>query len=1776
MGDPFKMDNSIYKINTLELQFNNENISVCEITLPISLDTFGHPIPCGLYDLKLGPLSENSDYCQSCGLNFYSCPGHFGHINLGYLCLNPLCFDVFVQLMNVFCGRCLRLKESDFCRFLFVCECKMFLKGYSNTNFIDLLNEVDCISGNEDNNIIINNFNTVKNNKKSRIGNIRKVGNNNHDTENLNASKKILLKYSMMDDLSNDNGENSNFDSASTDEHPTKKAKIDKYCESDSVEENKKLSSEMLETMTRISSYIDSLEPQRPLYKQHHDHVLQYLKVLSKKRYCPHCNITSTLYKKGKNKVVLKEGIVQMPSELREQLILIFKNDSELLNAMFRGFFVDMFFLDKLFVPPNKFRPIAFFDGKPYDCQVNSLYSRIIRINNVINSNSNSSSNNNSSNSSNNNSNNNINEVTRVNRNISINLDFDEKTSDSSDSSETTKTNKTNDSSHYTEKSTDHSEAAIIDKTLNTHEACQNYCTLQHHIFTLFDGSGGAEIGYKGVKQKFEKKDGLFRRNMMGKRVNHAARSVISPDPNIHTREIGVPYVFAENLTFPEIVTVSNYKKLQQMVINGPQYPGAKVLEIHDDMYKVPVTYNLYLLNEQKRTELSSKLLSSKMCVVHRHIEDKDIVLLNRQPTLHKPSIMAHVVKVLRGEKTIRMHYANCNSYNADFDGDEMNIHCLQNHLARAEAYMVMSNDHNYVSNTNGNPVRGLVQDHVVVCARICLKEEFMQREEYISYVSACVLAKRDTNNFLLYEGHNIKNIKNSNNVFDNDDSNNEDTIYSTNFNKKNIYSDDSDTSISSDGDTVKYFVDKPTILRPVILYTGKQIVTSILKSLNISIDHTSKSKTDTDPVIIRDGRLLSGTIDKSQIGPTKNSLVHVCGKKYGFSICNELLTSFGLVINKIMARQGYGARISDLLLVESGNQQRGFLCKEGTKAVKNTLLQSGFIKKCNNNKGGSVNDKETSVIDHSYSLSDPYFFVDGKSLEYYDSLVKQTMNKTTSSIYDRTISENQYVPFPFNNYSLMIKSGAKGSTVNLGQISGLLGQQELEGKRVPYLSSGTTLPCFESTKIAPQINGYIFGRFLDGISVAEYFFHCMAGREGLIDTAVKTARSGYLQRSLIKALEGLKVEYDYSVTNQGDIVQFLYGEDAFDTSKDEDNTKIKNIIEGMSNQIEYTTLDKKNKTLKNTRSSSDDSSNVSEEENSKNTSSISNSTENDNIKSHTINACDNDTNTISETNNSDDEDNNTTSESSYEESIEAVVENTYKSPSSSQQAKQNTQFEDKFGKYINTLLENKELCKNMVQPGEAVGIIAAQGVGEPSTQMTLNTFHLAGVGSKNVTLGIPRLAEILTIASKKIKTPYIKVDLSKPLKNKKQHDDDIDNNLIKKRGEQLVDMLKRITLKDITRKIYIEETGSLFSIVIYLDKKTDVVTVKKLICRLIDRKLRSSKVSIGIEIINQPDNTENSVKTHEEHSENDDSVDDSSDKDDINKKNRKNNNDISENDESEEIDSSEDGSDSEEYSTNKKKKSRKSSSISKDDEESNDSSNSNITSNTSKYDDNDNSTNTIIHTENNTNLYTLDLSKENKEKKLKKIIRINLDTKNDKVLLLPILESILPNIVIKEVENIKGAHTQENDLIIEGSQIENLVGILSNSELMNTYSNDIHNVNLSLGIEACRSVIVNEIKTVFNAYGITVNIRHLLLIADFMTKEGIYKPFNRYGLAHSQSILQKMSFESAFKFIKEGVLFNEKDTLQTPSANIIVGNAVNLGTDCGFILKENYSLNKI
>uniref|UniRef100_A0A1B6D164 DNA-directed RNA polymerase subunit n=1 Tax=Clastoptera arizonana TaxID=38151 RepID=A0A1B6D164_9HEMI len=417
----------------------------------------------------------------------------------------------------------------------------------------------------------------------------------------------------------------------------------------------------------------------------------------------------------------------------------------------------------------------------------------------------------------------------------------------------------------------------------------------------------------QGIKQIIEKKEGIIRMHMMGKRVNFAARSVITPDPNLNIDEIGIPDAFAMKLTYPVPVTAWNVTELRKMVINGPNiHPGAVMIKNEDgSISKIPAD------NKLLRESIAKRLLTpgeknKGVKIIYRHLLNGDILLLNRQPTLHKPSIMAHKARILKGEKTLRLHYANCKAYNADFDGDEMNAHFPQNEIARSEAYNLVNVCKQYLVPKDGTPLSGLIQDHMVSGVRLSMRGKFFNKEDYMQLVFQALGFKQ--------------------------------------------------------GDIVCL---PPSILKPARLWSGKQIISTVIINIipkdKVPLNLKSSSKISykawekqnvkshettgyslQDPklmteaeVIIRNGELLCGVLDKTHYGSTPYSLVHCFYELYGGQSSTQLLSSLAKLFTSFLQIEGFTLGVEDILVVESADADRLKFLKEARQIGKEAVTRA-------------------------------------------------------------------------------------------------------------------------------------------------------------------------------------------------------------------------------------------------------------------------------------------------------------------------------------------------------------------------------------------------------------------------------------------------------------------------------------------------------------------------------------------------------------------------------------------------------------------------------------------------------------------------------------------------------------------------------------------------------------------------------------------------------------------------------------------------------------------
>lgn len=629
---------------------------------------------------------------------------------------------------------------------------------------------------------------------------------------------------------------------------------------------------------------------------------------------------------------------------------------------------------------------------------------------------------------------------------------------------------------------------------------------LQYHVTTFFDNetsgipparhrSGRA---LKTLSQRLKGKEGRFRGNLSGKRVNFSARAVISPDPNLRINEVGVPLKIAKELTIPVVVNKLNIDMVKKFLLRGNEYPGTNYV-VKPNGERIKVT-------DKTKSELSDEI--DLYWIIERHLIDGDIVLFNRQPSLHRISMMAHKVKILSGN-TFRLNPAVCHPYNADFDGDEMNLHVPQSDEARAEADIIMGVDNNMISPKFGGPIIGGIHDHITGIFMLTKKGRRIDKNG-VSYL--------------------LKGL-----TFDDG---------SVNLNKKSrdfeffdLSSLDLFDNIDNGDDSKEEYL------------TGKQIFSIVLPE-TINLEYKAgtcqncpvckKMDCPNDAyVCIKNGNLLSGIIDEVGIGTFKGKILDTIIKEYGGDVGRHFLDNLThLSINSI-SYFGFSFGIDDEDIPEAAN-------KEIEEIIKDTRLEI-----------------DKNIISYDNHQLEP---LPGRTLEEtLEIRIMQLLSKARD-MSGRVASKHLGIDNPG---VIMAVSGARGSILNLTQMVACMGQQSVRGERISRGYDGRALPHFKKGDLSAEAKGFVKSNYKKGLSPTEFFFHAVGGREGLVDTAVRTSQSGYLQRRLINALQDLKVDEDRTVRGMDNvIVQFRYGEDGVDPMRSDygesvDVKKIVNFIMG-------------------------------------------------------------------------------------------------------------------------------------------------------------------------------------------------------------------------------------------------------------------------------------------------------------------------------------------------------------------------------------------------------------------------------------------------------------------------------------------------------------------------------------------------------------------------------------------------------------------------------------
>ena len=615
---------------------------------------------------------------------------------------------------------------------------------------------------------------------------------------------------------------------------------------------------------------------------------------------------------------------------------------------------------------------------------------------------------------------------------------------------------------------------------------------LQYHVTTYFDNeaSGVPPARHrsgrplKTLTQRLKGKEGRFRSNLSGKRVNFSARTVISPDPNISINEVGVPEMIAKEVTVPVYVNEWNIDEMRTYIENGPDvHPGANYVINGDTKRRVTEDTKEFILEQLEPG-----------FIIERHLKDGDMVLFNRQPSLHRMSMMAHEVRVLP-YKTFRLNLCVCPPYNADFDGDEMNMHVFQTDESRAEAKSLMRVQEHILSPRFGGPIIGAIHDHI----------------------SGAYLLTRDGVEFS--EEQALQIIRKSHLKIPEFKSNQWILKYDPEFSEESfIYKDKGEK------------------------WTGKELFSLLLPNdLNLSYSaEISKCPVVYPPedakVVIKNGILEKGVIDESAYGSFSGKILDKIVKEYGPGRAKEFLDrSTDLAICGIM-KTGITTSLNDEEIPEEAqeriNEHLNNKMDEVDKLVE--AYEEGYLEALpGRSLAETLEMRIMQVLGEARDMS-------GQIAEHYLNMGKQSPDDS----YDHVMAVE-------NHSVVMARTGARASMLNLTQITACVGQQAVRGGRIERGYINRTLPHFKKGELGAKAKGFVHSSYKSGLDPIEFFFHAMGGREGLVDTAIRTAQSGYMQRRLVNALQDLQVKPSGLVTdNQGNVIQTMFGEDGVDPAK--------------------------------------------------------------------------------------------------------------------------------------------------------------------------------------------------------------------------------------------------------------------------------------------------------------------------------------------------------------------------------------------------------------------------------------------------------------------------------------------------------------------------------------------------------------------------------------------------------------------------------------------------
>ena len=871
--------------------------------------------------------------------------------------------------------------------------------------------------------------------------------------------------------------------------------------------------------------------------------------------------------------------------------------------------------------------------------------------------------------------------------------------------------------------------------------------------------------------------------------------------------------------------------------------------------------------------------------------------------------------------------------------------------------------------------------------------------------------------------------------------------------------------------------------------WTGQQVLSALLPPINIEMGNKSYDGDKDTPesnnfVKITQGDITQGVVDGDVYMKPSKGIIHVTYNDYGAKDTVDLLDSLQNTVESFLVMNGFSVGISDLIADESTKKEIDTGIQERKKQIEQVILNVHLDLFDNNT--GKTNQQE---------FEDQVFGI-------LNNATKDAGNAGQKSL----SQENRLVA--------MVRSGSKGEGVNIAQMMACLGQQAIEGKRVPYGLTDRTLPHYKKYDDSAEARGFIESSFIRGLSPQEFFFHAMSGREGLIDTAVKTADTGYIQRQLIKSMEDLTVQHDGTVRDANmNIVQYHYGEDGVMATKIETqslpigklsqediktqygmqntdwSTILKDgtvkdddtlIIEQYVNQL---LLDQQMMVEGVFQSKSLDSGSVFAPVNiarmilnTKVRFGLNATEKTDLIPSYILEGINK---VITRTH-------------SYHKIWSALLR--------FHLAPHKLIIKERFTKEAFNMLCEIIVVNHMkawVQPGEQVGIVAAQSIGEPATQMTLNTFHQAGVASKSaVTRGVPRLRELLKVTQNPKATSltiYLKPEYRESKDKAREVVQDLELTLLRNITEKVAlywDESDNSTVVDDDKKLL--EFYKMFEQGLMEDGEVDNEGVwSKWILRLELNREEMFNRNISIQdiviVIKNQFNDINVVYS--------------------------------------------------DYNSDKLVMRIRLPNVKGDKER-----------------------DTASQLDDFTNL------KKFQNKLLNSIV----------IRGMPGIKGVTFRNDKQYVEIQDGKYEQVEQYVLD-TDGSNFIKVMNHPLVDGTklYSTNVWDVYEVLGIEATRAILFNEIQNLFESVG--VNYRHMCLLCDVMTRFGKLMSIDRYGINKNDiGTLAKASFEETEKILLKAALFGEVDPVTGVSANIMMGQPIRGGTAFSQILLDDEMLPKL